>query len=81
MLRAAETRIGSRQLYGGCLVDCIGRGSSLYGVPNHDVSTIRNVFPELSLSGLFCNGEFGPTNGLTRLHGYAASLGLFVDAK
>lgn len=81
LLRAAETKIGRRKLYGGCLVDCIGRGSSLYGVPNHDVSAIRSVFPGLSLSGLFCNGEFGPTNGLTRLHGYAASLGLFVDAE
>ena len=58
-------------------LDCIGIGL-LYGVPDQDVSAIQ-VLPGLPLAGLFCNGEFGPVQDRTRLHGYAASLGLFVD--
>ncbi|MEM8867162.1 MAG: FIST N-terminal domain-containing protein [Verrucomicrobiota bacterium] len=78
-LEAKRTQIGDRTIYGGCLVDCIGRGTSLYGVPDHDIRTIQSIFPGLPVSGLFCNGEFGRAKGLTRLHGYAACLGLFVD--
>ncbi|MFP4068933.1 MAG: FIST N-terminal domain-containing protein [Opitutales bacterium] len=65
-------------VYGCCLANCIGRGGSLFGVPDHDASLIREAFPGLPLSGLFCNGEFGPVGGRTLLHGYAASLGLLV---
>jgi len=67
-----------REVYGGCLFTCIGRGSSLFGVPDHDASLVRDAFPGLPLSGLFCNGEFGPVGRRTLLHGYAASLGLFA---
>lgn len=74
--RAAELR--GRTIYGSCLCDCIGRGTSLYGVPDHDVRAIHSVYPELPIIGLFCNGEFGTTKNRTLLHGYAASFGLFV---
>jgi small ligand-binding sensory domain FIST len=78
LLRAKATELGKRAIYGTCLCDCIGRGSSLYGVPDHDVSVIHDIFPEVPVIGLFCNGEFGPTKDQTLLHGYAASLALFV---
>ena len=71
--------IGSRPVFGACLCDCIGRGSSLFGVPDHDVSVIRDALPDLEVGGVFCNGEFGSIKGHTYLHGYAASLGLFVQ--
>ena len=82
MERALQSRIrqiGSNAIYGACLCDCIGRGSSLFGVPDHDVSVLRSALPDLDVGGVFCNGEFGSANGSTALHGYAASLGLFVD--
>jgi len=47
-------------------------------VPDHDVSVLGAELPDLSVAGLFCNGEFGPLQGQTKLHGYAASLALFV---
>lgn len=77
-LQAKATELAGRTLYGSCLCDCIGRGTSLYGVPDHDVGIIHDVYPELPIIGLFCNGEFGPSKNRTLLHGYAASLGLFV---
>ena len=73
----AEALRGSEVL-GSCLCDCIGRGCSLYGVPDHDISMIHSVFPELPVGGLFCNGEFATQEKRTLLHGYAACLGLFV---
>jgi small ligand-binding sensory domain FIST len=77
-LRAKANELADRAIYGACLCDCIGRGTALYGVPDHDVSTIHETFAKLPIAGLFCNGEFGPHQDRTRLHGYAASLGLFV---
>lgn len=78
LLKAKAVELGNREIYGTCLCDCIGRGCSLYGVPDHDVSVIHDIFPGLPVTGLFCNGEFGRTHNRTLLHGYAASLGLFV---
>ncbi|CAA6691973.1 Unannotated [Lentimonas sp. CC19] len=77
-LQAKAKELANRTIYGSCLCDCIGRGTSLYGVPDHDVSMIHDIYPELPIVGLFCNGEFGPSKNRTLLHGYAASLGLFV---
>jgi small ligand-binding sensory domain FIST len=71
--------IGRRSIYGACLCDCIGRGASLFGVPDHDASVIQAALPELAVGGVFCNGEFGTVNGHTFLHGYAASFGLLVQ--
>jgi small ligand-binding sensory domain FIST len=78
-LQRKLVEIGQRSIYGACLCDCIGRGSSLFGVPDHDVSVVRAALPELGIGGVFCNGEFGALKGHTFLHGYAASLGLFVS--
>lgn len=78
-LESGLRRIGSREIYGACLCDCIGRGSSLFGVPDHDVGVLRNALPGLRPGGVFCNGEFATEKGHTWLHGYAASLGLFVE--
>jgi len=78
LLRAKLEALMGRSIYGACLCDCIGRGYSLFGVPDHDVSVVRGQVPGLPLAGLFCNGEFAPVGGRTVLHGYTASLALFV---
>ena len=80
-LQAKAKALSGRTIYGSCLCDCIGRGTSLYGVPDHDVGIIHDIYPDLPIVGLFCNGEFGPSKNRTLLHGYAASLGLFVKVK
>ena len=77
-LDAHAAALSQRAIYGACLCDCIGRGTALYGVPDHDVSSLNESFPNLPIAGLFCNGEFGPHAQRTLLHGYAASLALFV---
>lgn len=80
MLRRAQNDLSGRKVYGGCLCSCNGRGAGLFGEAHHDASKVQEAFGPLGLAGFFCNGELGPVGGETFLHGYTASLALFVDA-
>jgi small ligand-binding sensory domain FIST len=58
------------------LFACNGRGAGLFGAPDHDARTVRELLGALPLAGLFCNGEIGPVGPSTYLHGFTASLAL-----
>ena len=62
---------------GTILFSCLGRGKYLYGVPNHDSDAVRRHLGDVSVSGFFCNGEIGPVEGRTFLHGYTSAFGIF----
>ncbi len=62
---------------GGLLFSCLGRGVHLYGSPDHDTAAFRRHVGAVPLGGFFCNGEIGPVQGTTYLHGYTSSFGLF----
>jgi small ligand-binding sensory domain FIST len=64
-------------LAGALLFSCLGRGKRLYGAPNRDSAMFHGHFGGVPLGGFFCNGEIGPVQGRTFLHGYTASFGLF----
>jgi small ligand-binding sensory domain FIST len=65
-------------LAGALLFTCNGRGSHLFGTPDHDVQTVRSSIGQLPVAGMFCAGELGPVGGRNFLHGFTASLALFV---
>jgi small ligand-binding sensory domain FIST len=71
-------RLAGRNLYGGCLCTCNGRGHRLFGKPNHDAGLAREKLGPIELAGFFCNGEIGPIGERNFLHGYTASLALFT---
>ena len=73
MLAAAE------QPAGAILFTCNGRGTRLFGVPDHDASIVAGAIGG-SLAGFFCAGELGPVGGRNFLHGFTASLALFYEA-
>jgi small ligand-binding sensory domain FIST len=79
LLARAKNRLAGRSIYAGLLCCCNGRGTGLFGRPNNDASMIQKEFGELGIAGFFCNGEFGPVGNQTFLHGYTASLALFVS--
>lgn len=79
LLRQARARLTGRAIYGGFLCCCNGRGQSLFGTPNHDAAMIQSELGPLGLAGFFGNGEIGPVGERNFLHGYTASLGLFVS--
>ncbi len=62
---------------GSLLFSCLGRGTHLYGRPDHDTDAVRRHLGEVPLGGFFCNGEIGPVQGTTFLHGYTSAFGLF----
>lgn len=74
----AKDAISGRVLYGGCLCLCNGRGRHLFPNPNHDAGLAQEFFGPTGITGCFCNGELGPVGPRNYLHGYTASLGLFV---
>lgn len=78
-LRAVFDQAGDRKTNtrGALLFSCVGRGKSLYGRPNHDTGFFTKTVGAVPLGGFFCNGEIGPVNGTTYLHGYTSCFGLF----
>ena len=78
LLTRAKQSIGGAPIYGGCLCSCNGRGANLFGEPNHDAQMVQQRFGPFGLAGFFCNGEIGPVGEKNFLHGYTASLALFV---
>jgi len=80
LLDRKKKDLGSSTIYGGCLCSCNGRGQNLFGRPNHDAQMVQRWLGPMGLSGFFCNGEIGPVGEKNFLHGYTASLALFVKA-
>ncbi len=78
LLERAQEKLGGTQIFGACLCCCNGRGKNLFGKPSHDAAMVQERFGRIGLAGFFCNGEIGPVGDKNFLHGYTASLALFV---
>jgi small ligand-binding sensory domain FIST len=78
LLSRAHEELAGKTIYGGCLCSCNGRGRNLFQRPNHDAQMVQERLGPLGLAGFFCNGEIGPVGQKNFLHGYTASLALFV---
>ncbi len=78
MLARASRELAGGRVLGGVLCCCNGRGRQLFGEPSHDARMVQNRLGPLGLTGFFCNGEIGPVGTKNFLHGYTASLALFV---
>lgn len=78
LLGRLRDRLGRAPLYGSCLCLCNGRGSSLFGEPDHDAALVQQILGPHASAGFFGNGEFGPIGTRSFLHGYTASLVVFA---
>lgn len=78
LLGRTRRELGGATVYGGCLCCCNGRGKNLFGRSGHDAQMVQREFGGIGLTGFFCNGEIGPVGKSNFLHGYTASLALFV---
>ena len=76
MLEAAGPGAGSQ---GGLLFSCNGRGTRLFGKPDHDAQAVHGALGDVPLAGFFAQGELGPIGGQNFIHGFTASLVLFAD--
>ncbi|WP_028479687.1 FIST N-terminal domain-containing protein [Nocardia sp. CNY236] len=64
---------------GALLFTCTGRGRKMFGVADHDAATIVDLLGGIPLAGCFATGEIGPIAGRNALHGFTASMALFVE--
>jgi small ligand-binding sensory domain FIST len=78
MLALEKSKLAGAEIYGGCLFCCNGRGKNLFGRPSHDSKLVQAHFGPTGLAGFFCNGELGPVGEKNFVHGFTASLALFV---
>ena len=81
-LRGLIARAGlglSGRAAGALLFTCNGRGRGMFGVADHDAAVIEDLLDNIPLAGFFAAGELGPIAGRNALHGFTASMALFVD--
>ena len=78
LLARTQKQLKDSKIHGGVLCCCNGRGQNLFGRPNHDAELVQQRLGPMALAGFFCNGEIGPIGDKNFLHGYTASLALFV---
>jgi len=62
------------------LFTCTGRGTHLFGVPNHDATVLDTALDGAPIAGMSCAGEIGPVGGRSFLHGFTASIALFRES-
>jgi small ligand-binding sensory domain FIST len=62
---------------GALVFTCNGRGSRLFGRPDHDAEIVAEHVPPRAVAGMFCAGELGPVGRKNFLHGFTASVVLF----
>lgn len=76
-----ETRaqLAGRRPIAGIIASCSGRGSGLFGKPDHDASALQAAFGGLPMAGFSSVGEIGPIGNRIGLHSFAASIGLIVE--
>lgn len=81
-LRAALARqreaLAQRSPAGALLFTCNGRGRQMFSVPDHDAGVLAAALGDPPVSGFFCAGEIGPVGARSFLHGFTATMALFV---
>jgi small ligand-binding sensory domain FIST len=77
-MERAATQLPGRPV-GALLFTCNGRGRRMFGVADHDASTIEDLLGGIPLAGFFAAGEIGPIAGRNALHGFTASMALFIE--
>ena len=63
---------------GALLFTCNGRGTRMFSQPDHDADAIARAFGKIPLAGFFAQGELGPIGNQNFIHGFTASIGLFL---
>ncbi len=77
--RALEGALGEARPAGALLFTCNGRGTNMFPEPNHDARLVAETLGTQALAGFFCGGEIGPVGGKAFLHGFTATLAVFLE--
>jgi small ligand-binding sensory domain FIST len=63
---------------GALLFTCNGRGKGMFSAPDHDARAVGELLGDDALAGFFCAGEIGPVGGKPFLHGFTATVAVFL---
>jgi small ligand-binding sensory domain FIST len=77
--RALGGTLGGGSAAGALLFTCNGRGTKMFPEPDHDARLVAEAFGTEALAGCFCGGELGPVGGKSFLHGFTATLAVFLE--
>jgi small ligand-binding sensory domain FIST len=50
----------------------------MFGEPHHDARAVTRSLDTQALAGFFCGGEIGPVGGRAFVHGFTATLAVFL---
>jgi small ligand-binding sensory domain FIST len=77
--RELGAALGDAAPAGALLFTCNGRGTNMFAEPDHDASVVAEALGTEALAGFFCGGEIGPVGGKAFLHGFTATLAVFLE--
>jgi small ligand-binding sensory domain FIST len=60
------------------LFTCNGRGTTMFPQLDHDARVVAEALGTQALAG-FCGGEIGPVGDKAFLHGFTATLAVFLE--
>jgi small ligand-binding sensory domain FIST len=66
---------------GALLFTCNGRGTNMFPEPDHDARVVAELLGTDALAGFFCGGEIGPVGGKAFLHGFTATMAVFLEPR
>jgi small ligand-binding sensory domain FIST len=75
---ALDGALRDRSPAGALLFTCNGRGLDMFDAPDHDARAVADALGSDALAGFFCGGEIGPVGGKAFLHGFTATIAVFL---
>jgi small ligand-binding sensory domain FIST len=69
---------GSAEIAGALAFTCNGRGREMFGHDHHDADAIQRELGPLPLVGMISAGEIGPVGGRPFVHGFTATVAVFL---
>jgi small ligand-binding sensory domain FIST len=77
--QALSSALGRGRPAGALLFTCNGRGTNMFPAPDHDARAVASALGTDAVAGFFCGGEIGPVGGKAFLHGFTATLAIFLE--
>jgi small ligand-binding sensory domain FIST len=79
-LRENLEALDGERAAGALLFTCNGRGTKMFPDHDHDARAVGEALgAEDAVAGFFCAGEIGPVGGKPFLHGFTATLAVFLE--
>ncbi|MDQ3857768.1 MAG: FIST C-terminal domain-containing protein [Actinomycetota bacterium] len=77
-LHSALGELDGVRAAGALLFTCNGRGTNMFPAAHHDARLVAERLATDAVAGFFCGGEIGPVGGRSFLHGFTATLAVFL---